>query len=211
MTNLSLAQRLKAATTAMHRRVEGGDFMTRLLRGEIDRRRYVELLVNLRALYGALEAVLVRHVTQPGVAPVVMPELFRSQALEADLAALAEDLPTSAAPLASETLRYVERLHELDASRPPLLVAHAYVRYLGDLHGGQALGRVVARALHLEGRTGTAFYDFGDRAECRRLVQRFRAALDAVDLGTAERDAVVDEAVSAFARHERLFEELAVG
>lgn len=209
MNSPSLAQRLKAATAAMHRQVESGTFMARLLRGEIDRARYLDLLVNLHALYGALEQVLSRSDTARRLAPVVMPELFRGPALDADLAALGGN-PTAPNPtLARETLRYVEHLHALGATRPPLLVAHAYVRYLGDLHGGQALGRVVARALHLEPGDGTAFYDFGDHAECRRLVQRFRAGLDAVNLSAEESDAVVDEAVSAFARHERLFEELA--
>ena len=90
------------------------------------------------------------HATTPSVGPVVMPQLFRSRALVADLQALGAAPP--APPLARATQQYVERLGEISAADPGLLVAHAYVRYLGDLNGGQALRRVVARSLGAAGR-----------------------------------------------------------
>jgi heme oxygenase len=200
-----LGQQLKTATAAMHRHVERTPFMAGLLRGQVDRHRYAGLLLNLQAVYAALEEALLRHASTPGVAPVVIPELFRSRALAADLQTLASD----AAPLARATQQYVERLQELSAAKPGLLVAHAYVRYLGDLNGGQALRRVVARSLGLAGGSGTQFYDFGDSATQQRLVQRFRAALDAVATQHKDTQALTDEARSAFERHLKLFEELA--
>ena len=102
----------------------------------------------------------------------------------------------------------MQRLHELSAAKPGLLVAHAYVRYLGDLNGGQALRRVVAKGLDLKGQEGTRFYDFGDSATQRHLVQRFRAALEAAASQQADTQALADEAVNAFERHEQLFVEL---
>lgn len=204
-----LGEQLKAATAAMHRRVERTAFMAGLLRGQVDRPRYADLLRNLQALYAALEDGLARHAATPGVAPVVMPELFRSQALAADLQTLTGGSAPAGAPLARATRHYVERLQLLGSARPGLLVAHAYVRYLGDLNGGQALCRVVERSLGLTDGAGTRFYDFGDGAARQRLVQRFRAGLEAVAGSPQERQALADEALSAFQRHERLFEELA--
>jgi heme oxygenase len=204
-----LGHQLKTATAVMHRRVERTAFMASLLRGQVDRQRYAGLLRNLQALYAALEEALARHAATPGVAPVVMPELFRSRAIAADLQVLAGDDAPAPAPLARATLQYVERLRELSAARPGLLVAHAYVRYLGDLNGGQALRRVVARSLGLAGSTGTLFYDFGDSTTQQRLVQRFRAGLETVAAQLKDTHALTDEALSAFERHEQLFEELA--
>ena len=63
--------------------------------------------------------------------------------------------------LTTAATAYVERLAWLDERDAPLLVAHSYVRYLGDLSGGQVLGRVVAGALRLGDGRGTAFYTFG--------------------------------------------------
>jgi heme oxygenase (biliverdin-producing, ferredoxin) len=205
---LSLAERLRSATQAMHRRVERSTFMARLLQGEVDRSLYISLMHNLQALYSALEQALLRHAAHPAVGPVVMPELFRSTAIEADLRLLRCATDNLAPPLQTATLDYVQRLGTLDTTAPDLLVAHAYVRYLGDLNGGQALRRVVARALQLDEGAGTTFYDFGDTLSCQRLMLGFRHGLAMVELQCADQDALVAEAVSAFERHGQLFAQL---
>jgi heme oxygenase len=140
---------------------------------------------------------------------VVLPELFRCRALDQDIRVLAGSQAEARAELKPAALQYVARLQELDDTAPVLLVAHAYVRYLGDLNGGQALRRVVARGLGLQGSTGTTFYDFGDDARRRQLIERFRDGLARVAEQTPDVDAIVAEAVSAFERHEALFDQLA--
>ena len=206
---MSLPQRLKAATAEEHRRVERSGVMVTLLRGRVERVAYLALLRNLHAIYAALEPALLRHAANAVVGPVVMPELFRSDALESDLQTLRRDADPPAAVLQPATAAYVERLRELDATRPELLVAHAYVRYLGDLSGGQQLRRIVGQALGLAGGAGTRFYDFGDSARVSALALRFRAALEEVGARAHDADAIVAEAESAFGRHGRLFEQLA--
>ena len=208
MPTPALGALLKSATASMHRRVERSAFMSGLLRGQVDSAAYTTLLHNLHALYAALEAALAAHATTPSVGPVVMPELFRSSALAADLQALGAALPP---PLTLATRQYVAHLGEISANDPGLLVAHAYVRYLGDLNGGQALRRVVARSLGLAGDTGTSFYDFGDSAARRRLEQGFRAGLESAAAQQPDLQALADEALHAFERHEQLFEELYAG
>jgi heme oxygenase (biliverdin-producing, ferredoxin) len=200
-----LAQQLKAATAAMHHRAERSTFMARLLRGDIDRAHYAVLLHNLRALYAALEAALLRHADHPAVAPVALPALWRSRAIAADLHFLQAGPPP---PLAPAMQYYVQRLQSLQDCKPALLAAHAYVRYLGDLNGGQALRRIVARSLALPGNDGMRFYDFGGGDAVLRLTQRFREGLAAVALHWPDPRPLLDEAVDAFERHCRLFEEL---
>jgi heme oxygenase len=207
--NLPLAEQLRASTAVLHRRVERSAFMSRLLGGEIELAAYVALLRNLRAVYGALESALLKRSADPAIAPVVLPELFRCQALDQDILVLAGARGQARAALKPAAAQYVARLQALDDTAPVLLVAHAYVRYLGDLNGGQALRRVVARALGLQGGTGTTFYDFGDDARRRQLIERFRDGLARVAEQTPDVDAIVAEAVSAFERHEALFDQLA--
>jgi heme oxygenase len=208
--HIPLVERLKSGTAAMHRRVERSAFMSRLLHGEIERESYIGLLHNLRAVYGALEAALLRQSADPAVAPLVLPELFRCRALDLDIQVLAGAQVGFKPPLLPATLHYVQRLNELAITAPALLAAHAYVRYLGDLNGGQALRRIVARGLCLQGGTGTMFYDFGDDAGVRQLIGRFRHGLGAVEARAPDLEAIVAEAVSAFEQHEAIFEQLAL-
>jgi len=105
-------------------------------------------------------------------------------------------------------LGYVQRLQQLAADDPPLLVAHAYVRYLGDLSGGQLLSRIVAGAYGLVDGRGTRFYDFGPAGEPAALASALRRGLDALPVDGALAAAIIDEAREAFRRHQALFIEL---
>ena len=112
---------------------------------------------------------------------------------------------------------YAQRLQALSHAQSPAqapaqslsLVAHVYVRYLGDLHGGQILKRLVARSLGLVGDSGTHFYAFGDETQVLALRQGLRLALGSLGLNSADSDAVVTEARWAFVQHQQLFTELA--
>lgn len=191
---MTLSQQLRAGTQALHTQAERAGLMPSLLRGELPRERYVLLLQQLLAVYDALETAL----RQPG-APLFDPVLARAAALQADIAFLAPG--AVAAPLTQPALDYVARLRTL----PPLhLAAHAYVRYLGDLAGGQVLARIVGRAYGLQ-REGLAFYRFDGDAP--GLVHGLREVLDT--LPEADQPAIVAEAQSAFRRHVALFEALA--
>lgn len=204
----ALAERLKLATAMLHRRVERSTFMASLLRDQVRHVAYVGLLRNLQAIYGALERALARHAAHRAIAPLVLPTLFRSEALAADLALLDGAPGQLRTPLCDATRQYVERLDWLDSNAPELLVAHAYVRYLGDLNGGQVLRRMVARGLGLQGDAGTRFYEFGDELHRQCLTRAFRDGLQVAGALAAQPDAIVNEAVSAFERHAALFDEL---
>lgn len=70
----------------------------------------------------------------------------------------------SPAPALSDFLAHIHHL-STTPGWAPLLLAHAYVRYLGDLSGGQIIGGRIRRAYNLKGNDGTAFYDFSARGE----------------------------------------------
>lgn len=181
--------------------------MARLLQGRIETRAYCSLLRSLHLLYDALESGLARHARRPDIAPLCLPELPRTAALHEDLCALhgsrwSDDLlPTSAA------LDYAAHLEALATDQPALLAAHSYVRHLGDLHGGQVLGRVVSGALQLQDGRGTRFYAFD--GDVGSLIRRYRDGLDALPQEAARIDALVAEAQAGFRRHIAMFDELA--
>lgn len=207
-SGLSLADSLKTKTQALHTALERGPLMRSLLRGEMRRAPYCALLRNLHAVYAVLEPALERHAVHPDVAPVFAPGLFRSRPLADDLAELhgaawQEDIATVPA-----TRRYVQHLHDIATDRPALLVAHAYVRYLGDLSGGQMLRRIVAAGLSLAAGRGTSFYDFGGPADAAAHVVAFRAGLEQLSRNEEQVAAIAAEAVLSFQLHQALFDEL---
>lgn len=200
-----LAARLKAETRSLHTLAERSGVMADLLQGRLSRNAYCALLRNLQAIYAALEAGLDAQAADPRL---WRPELRRLPALEQDLDRLAPGDWRDSASLAPATQAYVDRLSTLAGTAPSLLFAHAYLRYLGDLHGGQVLARLVQRQYGLAAPHGTAFYAFGEPAQVEQLKRDFRAGLDALPLAPGEADAFVAEACEAFRLHQQLFDEL---
>ncbi len=202
-----LSHRLRNETKNAHTRAERSGVMRDILRGDASVGTYTALMRDLHAVYVALEHELARHASHPSLAFVDLRSVARGAAIEADLSALADDswrdmTVTSAAG------EYAARLHMLGDTDPERLLAHAYLRYLGDLSGGQMMRGIVARTLSVSeapGTRGLAFYDFpliGDPAEFKNA---FRKSLDGIP---AKPDSIVNEAQLGYELHARMFEEL---
>ncbi len=211
LTTHDLPEALRIETRTLHVQAERSAFMGALLRGRMPRAPYGAMLRNLHAIYAALEPALLRHAADPRIAPLLLPGLWREPALRSDLDLLVGGDWREALPLQPATLRYVARLEEIDGTQPFLLAAHSYVRYLGDLSGGQMLGRIVRESFQLGPEGGTAFYDFGDAAVAGELKRAYREALAALPVDDASKAALVAEARLAFELHRELFDELAGG
>jgi heme oxygenase len=135
------------------------------------------------------------------------PRLDRLAEIEKDLVALgAADWRTSHPALAS-TERYTERLREFVATDDPRFVAHHYTRYLGDLSGGQAISRLVARHYAATDEQ-LSFYRFDGIDNNVQFKRDYRAQLDALPLSDEQSAAVVAEALAAFEFNGALFDEL---
>jgi heme oxygenase (biliverdin-producing, ferredoxin) len=194
----SLPQRLKLATLELHTRAERSGVMAHLLAGRLSRDAYVALLVNLQAIYRSLEpAVLAQNW------PLPLAALARSAALQSDLKAFGTTTTSTPTPATQE---YVLRLEALVGAQAHRLWAHIYVRYLGDLYGGQILGRRVSGLFEVDNSTG--FYDFGSSEQVSHLRNELRGALDSRTLTPAQCDDVVQEALWAFEAHCRIFEQI---
>ena len=198
----SLSVRLRADTASVHRLAERSGIMRDILGGRLERSSYVALLANLYVVYDALERSLEGHQASSLLQPFPFAVLARRSALAGDLAVLHGDDWQTAVHPSGAALAYA---HVVNAAVPLQLVAHAYVRYLGDLSGGQALKKVVGRALGLRGSGGLSFYDFPEIADLDVFKGQFRELLDAMTLTPDECDGVVAEAVRAFELNINLF------
>ena len=203
-----LSDRMRASTKAVHRLAERTGLMRQMLTGTAELSLYTALLRNLHDVYGALEPELARHAAEPVVGAIHFPELGRVAAIERDLVTLhGADWATAIPATAAQA--YVARIRAVSATTPELLAAHSYVRYLGDLSGGQIIGRLVTRMFGLAAGTGTAFYEFPAIPDVDAFKERYRAALDALPLDAAQSAAVVQEAIDAFLLNAALFDALA--
>ena len=199
---------VRERSSGAHSSSEGADFMTDLMRGKGTREDYVALVAQHWFIYEALEAAAARMADDPVASAFVSDKLTRLPALEADLEFLiGHDWRSRIAPLPATT-RYVARITEVGTAWPGGFVAHHYTRYLGDLSGGQFIGRVLSRQFGFE-TNGIGFYLFDEIADPAAFKDVYREQLDAAPWDADERERVIAEVLLAYRCNTELFVDLA--
>lgn len=207
----SLAAELRTATADAHESAEGAAFITRLMDGTACRAAFVALATQQLVIYRALEDVLAEHYRDhPVLAPVDDRRLDRVAALEHDLRLLVgEDVDVRLAdgrlPICAATVAYAQVLRERHS--PELVLAHHYVRYLGDLSGGQIIARLVQRHYGIPPEALT-FYAFDGIDKQKVYKDGYRAALDTIVLTPEQRARTLTAAVQAFRLNQGVFTDL---
>ena len=197
-----LASQLREGTKQSHTMAENTAYMKCFLKGIVEKEPFRKLIANLYFVYSTLEAELLRHRDHPVVGLIYFPELNRKASLEKDLAFYYGDNWQSQIAPSEAGKVYVDRIKEISNSEPTLLVAHSYVRYMGDLSGGQALKNIVRSALSLPPDRGTNFHQFDafPSVEARRGFKgRYRDALNSLPVDNELIEKIVAEANDAFA------------
>ncbi|KAG6855754.1 hypothetical protein H0H87_011270 [Tephrocybe sp. NHM501043] len=226
--SLPLATLLREGTRKAHETVENSPGALALLSGRLPKEEYIRYLMMLWHVYEAFEQALEQHATHPTLEPTYNPVLLaRGPPIAADIAFLL-DVPESSwqnHPIHLTLLKdrpqaltaYVDRIRELAASQDPSpLLAHAYVRYLGDLSGGQIIRRTIAKAYSLDEALGQglSFYAFKEltsakpatQGEMKHIKDWFRAGMNrAGEQGEEVKASVVNEANTAFELNTGLF------
>ncbi|MCK2199370.1 biliverdin-producing heme oxygenase [Corynebacterium callunae] len=175
----SLSEQLRSHTSQAHEDAENSAFIHDLLGGKLDKSAFIALQEQSWLFYSALEKDL--------------------DALNVNPDWRAQVVPTAA------TAEYVKRLDEIAAAADfPRLMAHHYVRYLGDLSGGQVIARLVNREYGIPDEA-LNFYNFEEIGKIKPYKDNYRAQLDALDLQEAERAAMADEAALAFKLNQQVF------
>jgi len=173
---------LREYTNAKHREAEAKLFVQYLLGGTITESHYVMYLQQMFPVYSLLE-----YYSELSGLIQDLPDLKRSNYILQDLMELNSGYPTKKMP---STIRYRQHLEELfyTPEKRHLLLAHIYVRHMGDLYGG----KIIAKRVPGSGRC----YAFEDRPG---LIKALDAKLT-TDL--------VDEALIGFDLSMGIFDEL---
>jgi heme oxygenase len=203
-----LSKLLREGSRAEHRAAESSGYVTALLDGGVNAAGYLAYLQRLAPVYDTLEEAAERLVGHPIAGAVVDRALYRRSLLRADLtywAARTGRTPVPASPAADA---YVARIRSAVREWPGLFIAHHYTRYLGDLSGGQAIGRSLVRTYGLEAPMGVAFYEFAQIQKPKPYKDAYRARLDALPLVDADKHRLLDEVRLAFALNGAVFGEL---
>ncbi|MEO5535058.1 MAG: biliverdin-producing heme oxygenase [Pseudolysinimonas sp.] len=209
MSVIPFSQALRERTRTGHGESEGAGFMHDLMTGVGTRDDYIALVAQHYFVYEALEAAATRFVNDPDAAPFINEQLTRLPALESDLEFLVGPDWREKIHAVPATERYVARIREVEAEGwGGGFVAHHYTRYLGDLSGGQAIGRLMSRYFGFE-TNGILFYLFDQIADPRAFKDTYREQLDAADWETDESERVIDEVITAYRLNTDLFEDLA--
>jgi heme oxygenase len=200
--------RLRRATMVEHREAETRGFISRLMAGDVPMAGFAALTAQYLAVYRELEAAADRMRAGTGpAAGFADPALIRVPSLEADLAHLYGPDWESTITVLDSTRAYADRLRDLAAVSPTHFIAHHYVRYLGDLSGGQMIGRTLSNLYGL-GEAGTSFYRFDKITDARAYKIAYRQRLDALTLPDDDATTLIDEAQLAFRFNAAVFVEL---
>lgn len=165
---------LREYTYEKHREAEKQPFVKELLGGKITKERYATFLYNLHPIYNVLETfALVNDLLAD------TPSVRRAPAIQEDY----NELWISSAPpkLCPSVPKYLDYIKNELANDPDRLMAHLYVRHMGDLAGGQTIAKQVS---HIS--QGQMFKFDGDHEDIKNKI---RAKL---------KDSMGDEANTAF-------------
>ncbi|MEH2160988.1 MAG: heme oxygenase (biliverdin-producing) [Nostoc sp.] len=204
----NLAIKLRSGTQQAHTSAENVGFMKCFLQGVVDKDCFAKFLSNLYDVYSELEAALHHNVDHPLISATYFPELNRQSSLEKDMVFYYGDNWREQITPSSATQKYIDRIREISASEPALLLGHAYTRYMGDLSGGQMLQKVAQSALKLSGYEGTSFYNFEQIPDKKAFKDKYRQALNALSVDDITAERIVAEANNAFGFNLQMAQEL---
>eukprot|EP00439_Symbiodinium_sp_Y106_P062813 s179_g9.t1 len=202
-----LALMLDEGTRKSHSMAENTQFVTGFFKGLGNRDSFAQLVTSLYFIYQTMEESF-QTSADAGVRHLDFQQLRRVAAIEEDLAyfygpSWREQLRPS--PAAE---RYSERIRQVAAENPQLLLAHQYTRYLGDLFGGQMMGGMAESSLGLEDGKGTSFYRFPQIPDTKAFITAWYRELNSLPLSRGEKEAIVEEANLVFRLNIDILEEL---
>lgn len=199
-----LATRLKRETAQAHEQAENSTFMTELMGGNLDKQAFIDLQEQSLLFYSALEGALDSFAQDPCVQYVADRRLDRVQHLRHDIEQLGGNTQPEPLPATAEYVATLERIAK-DGNAAEM-IAHHYVRYLGDLSGGQVVASKMKNLLGVPEEALT-FYRFDGIGKLKPYKDTYRAALDKLQalMSSEEQDQMAIAAGEAFTCNHNVF------
>ena len=211
LASTQLSTMLREGTAVAHSQAETATFMDRLVGGQANAQAWTDLAIQLYPVYQALESAAAEFEEHPLVAPIYDPALNRAAELARDLEALlgegaTDRIGSAEFPLLPATKAYVAALS--DNPTAEAVVANHYVRYLGDMSGGQIIATMLRRHYDIADEA-LNFYRFPEIPKLKLYKDAYRANLDELPADEETKARILDEAVAAFGYNQALFLDLA--
>jgi len=131
---------LKDLTHEAHKNAERQEFVKILFSGNINPKLYATFLKNQHPCYEILEVCAMPHQLLHG-----LPDIRRAPAILSDFQELWQQDSDGEAKILPTTERYIKHILSIK-DQPEKLMAHIYVRHMGDLAGGQMIAKKVPGA-----------------------------------------------------------------
>ena len=149
---------LKELTQSKHDEAENLEFSKLLLSGNITKEQYGKYLYQMMLIYNGLEGVAQKF----GLLEE-LPDLRRTPKIYTDLTELFGTNYNCG--WVKEALDYYKYLLTIanDPAGKERIMAHVYVRHMGDLYGGQMIKKVIPGS--------GKFYEFADPAGLKALIR----------------------------------------
>ncbi|MEI9907908.1 MAG: biliverdin-producing heme oxygenase [Actinomycetota bacterium] len=202
---------IKAATDHSHRQAEESRFIVDLMSGKSSLLGYFRYMQALAPVYKKMESLLEERSSSTLLNYFDHRALDRYEKIEKDLDFLAIGLNLVGdwrdEELLAPTKVYLSHLDsQISDAR---LLAHHYIRYLGDLSGGRIIGRMMQTHYSIAPQAMN-FYDFDGVGDAVFYKRRYRDLLNLVPFTATEKEQFLDEVVRLYQLTTAMFKELEI-
>lgn len=147
-------------------------------------------------MYKAIEDALDKNSDNEVVKDFVTKELYRYDLMQKDIKYLLGDKVCSIELLAS-TKSCVDRIVKLSDSKPELIVAYAYTRFLADLFGGRTFFELFSKDYNISNE-GLNYYVFDGIKDMRVYAMQYAQKLSGIKLVDCSKEEFINEVNNAY-------------
>lgn len=187
---------IRKSSGMLHKASEHTGYIKRIIDKKACPESYGEYLYNLSKMYKAIEDALDKNADNEVVKDFVTKELYRYDLMEKDINYLLGDKVNSIELLES-TKASVARIEELSNTKPELIVAYAYTRFLADLFGGRTFFDLFSKDYNISPE-GLNYYVFDDIKDMRVYAMQYAQKLSGIKLADCSKEEFINEVNNAY-------------